>query len=310
MLKDLQAPKGALVIMDAGIATEENIIWLSSHGYRYLVVSRERHRQFDADQALAVTTASGETVHCQKVLDEDAKEVRLYCRSEARAEKERAMTQSFSTRFESALTKIAEGLTRPKTEKRVDKLWQRIGRLQQQHHGIGQHYAIEVQFDESGEKATGLTWQRQAVNGTMATHPGVYCLRSNEITWNAEKLWQTYIMLTDLEAVFRSLKSELGLRPVYHRKEERVDGHLFITVLAYQLVQIIRRRLHEKDIHASWQALRQTMSMQYRVTASFRRADGGATHIRKATRAETDQWVIYHALNLNSAPGGVCKTFV
>lgn len=144
----------------------------------------------------------------------------------------------------------------------------------------------------------------------MATHPGVYCLRSNEIDWDAEKLWRTYIMLTDLEAVFRSLKSELGLRPVYHQKEQRVDGHLFITVLAYQFVQVIRRQLHEKNIHASWRTLRQIFSNQSRVTASFLRSDGRATHIRKATRAEPEQLAIYNALNINPAPGGTCKTII
>ena len=143
----------------------------------------------------------------------------------------------------------------------------------------------------------------------MLTHPGVYCLRSNETTWDADKLWHTYIMLTDLEAVFRSLKSELGLRPVYHHKEERTDGHLFITVLAYQFVQVIRRHLHDCQIDGSWRTLRQTLSGQCRVTASFRRADGGAMHIRKATRAEPDQLAIYRALNVDPAPGGISKTF-
>ena len=58
----------------------------------------------------------------------------------------------------------------------------------------------------------------------MATHPGVYCLRSNEVDWDEEKLWRTYPMRTDLESVFRSLKSELGLRPVFHSKEMRGTG--------------------------------------------------------------------------------------
>ncbi len=142
----------------------------------------------------------------------------------------------------------------------------------------------------------------------MLTHPGVYCLRSNEIEWDAEKLWYTYIMLTDLEAVFRSLKSELGFRPVYHHKEDRIDGHLFITVLAYQFVQVIRRHLGNCHINASWSSIRQTLSGQCRVTASFRRADGGAIHIRKATRAEPEQLLIYQALNINPAPGGISKT--
>ena len=117
-------------------------------------------------------------------------------------------------------------------------------------------------------------------------------------------------MLTDLEAVFRSLKSELGLRPVFHSKEERADGHLFITVLAYQFVQIIRRHLKKSGIDLSWNSIRQIMAGQCRVTASFRRADGRALHVRKATRAEPEQLAIYRALNLDSAPGGVCKTIV
>jgi transposase len=310
MLKGLDAPPGALVVMDAGIATEENICWLSAHRYRYLVVSRERSRQFDAEQAVELTTASGNSVQCQTVRSDDGQEVRLYCHSDARAEKEHAMAQRFSTRFETALTKIAEGLQRPKTEKRIDRLWERIGRLKAKHHGIGQHYQIECQPDESGEKAIGLTWVRQPVEGTLLTHPGVYCLRSNETDWDAEKLWRTYSMLTDLEAVFRSLKSELGLRPIYHHKEERVDGHLFITVLAYQFVQVIRRHLHDQTIALSWRSIRLTMSRQCRVTASFRRAEGGATHIRKATRAEPEQLIIYNALAINPAPGGSCKTII
>lgn len=309
MLNTLNAPKGALVVMDAGIATQANIDWLIANGYRYLVVSRERNRQFDLEQAVGLTTASGDTVHCQKVLSEDGKEVRLYCHSKTRGLKEQAMAHAFSTRFETALDNLDKGLQRPRTEKRPDKLWQRIGRLKEKHNGIGQHYAIELHVDESGEKAIGLSWSKQPVTGTMLTHPGVYCLRSNETEWDAEKLWRTYIMLTDLEAVFRSLKSELGLRPVYHHKEDRVDGHFFITVLAYQFVQVIRRHLGNCQIDASWNSIRQTLSGQCRVTASFRRADGGALHLRKATRAEPEQLAIYRALNINPAPGGISKTF-
>lgn len=137
-----------------------------------------------------------------------------------------------------------------------------------------------------------------------------YCLRSNQTDWNSEQLWHTYIMLTDLEAVFRSLKSELGLRPVYHHKEERVDGHLFITVLAYQFVQIIRKRLQAHGIEGRWSTLRDILGVQCRVTASFRRTDGRSLHVRKATRPETELAEIYQALNLNPLPGGIQKTIV
>lgn len=159
----------------------------------------------------------------------------------------------------------------------------------------------------SGDKVTQLRWERSVVPGTMADQPGVYCLRSNELSWDAEKLWRTYILLTDLESVFRSLKTELGLRPVFHSKEGRADGHLFITVLAYQCVQVLRLKLKEAGIHDSWTSLRQVLTVQRRVTASFSRADGRTVHVRKSTVAEPQLRKIYDALGVNSLPGGAKK---
>ena len=92
---------------------------------------------------------------------------------------------------------------------------------------MAQHYSIEVHTDESGRKATEVSWKRQPRQGSMSTHPGVYCLRSNQTDWDEESLWRTNTTLTDVEAVFRSLKSELGLRPIYHHKPVRSEGHLF-----------------------------------------------------------------------------------
>ena len=310
MLNALKVPKGALVIMDAGIAKEENLTWLRDNHYRYLAVSREKSRQFDAEQAVAIDNAGGETVRLQKVVDEDAQEVRLYCHSEGRERKEQAIAKRFADKFEAALQKLHEGLSKPRCEKKVAKLWERIGRLKEKSRGMGQHYHIEIQADESGEKAIAITWEQRPITDTLLTDPGVYCLRSNVLDWDEEKLWRTYIMLTDLEAVFRSLKSELGLRPVYHHTEERVDGHLFITVLAYQFVQIIRKRLAEHGIHARWQTLRAMFNVQQRITTTFRRADGLTLHVRTTTRAEPEQLAIYQALELNPSPGGTKKMVV
>ena len=141
----------------------------------------------------------------------------------------------------------------------------------------------------------------------MATHPGVYCLRSNELTWDEARLWRTYTMLTDLESVFRSLKSELGLRPVFHSKESRSDGHLFITVLAYQCVQAIRTTLKKAGINDSWSQLRRTLLVQQRVTTSLRRKDGRTIHLRKSTLVEPELMAIYQTLQINPAPGGTKK---
>jgi len=307
MLTGLAAPEGALVIMDRGVATEDNIGWLTAHHYRYLVVSRERNRQFDAEQAVDVVTASKSTVHIQRVVSEDGSEVRLFCHSEERQEKENAITQRFTKIFEEGLTKLAAGLQSPRGEKRRDKLLQRIGRLQEKSHGIGQHYRIETTPDETGNTVIGLTWERLPVAGSRLTHPGVYCLRTNELNWDETTLWQTYIMLTDLEAVFRSLKSELGLRPIYHQKENRTEGHLFITVLAYQAVQVLRRRLKLHGINESWGSLRKVFAGQCRVTATFKQRDGRTLHVRKTTMAESKLKRLYDVLGLSATPVGVRK---
>ena len=307
MLQRLDTPPGALIVMDRGLASEDNLAWLREQGYRYLVVSRERDRQFDAAAAIGIESARAEPIQLHRVPDEAGQEVRLYCYSEARAEKENAITRRFAERFEAGLQKIAEGLSKPWGEKRLSKLSERIGRLKEKSRGAGQHYVIELVPDPSGQKATALRFEKQPVKGSRLTHPGVYCLRSNETTWDAERLWRTFTMLTDLEAVFRSLKSELGLRPVFHRQENRVDGHLFITVLAYQFVQIIRRHLRDRGIEGRWSTLRDSLAGQCRVTATFQRADGRTLHVRKATRAEPEALAIYQALNLNPAPGGIVK---
>ena len=320
MLSALQAPKGALVVMDRGIATQDRITWLAEQGYRYLVVSRERKRTFDLASAMTVTTATQQPVHLHKVLSEDGQEARLYCYSEAREQKEKAIAERFAKRFENALTTLSEGLSRPRTQKRIDKIWQRIGRLKEKSHGVAQHYDIDVTSSADGTQALAINWRRQledcascrslSVNGSMLTHPGVYCLRSNQTDWDEETLWRTYITLTDLEAVFRSLKSELGLRPIYHHKALRTEGHLFITVLAYQLVQVIRRRLRQHGQSESWTLLRRILNGQQRITATFRRADDCALHVRKATVAETAQREIYQALGISESPGGIQKAVI
>ena len=308
MLTGLNAPAEAVVIMDRGIATEANIAWLVAHHYRYLVVNREQSRQFDDNQpVVTTTTASDEIIRMQRVLSLDGKEVRLYCHSEKRAEKEEAISGRFMERFEEGLTKLADCLTKPRGEKRYEKLAERIGRLKERCHGIGQHYTITLTPDESGTKASALTWEKTPVSGTMVTHPGVYCLRSNETGWDETTLWQTYTMLTDLEAVFRSLKSELGLRPIYHQTAERTQGHLFITVLAYQAVQVLRKQLKEGNQGSSWQRLREILSVQQRVTATFQKRNGNTLHIRKATVAEAKLKEIYGILKISATPGGTKK---
>jgi transposase len=117
-------------------------------------------------------------------------------------------------------------------------------------------------------------------------------------------------MLTDLKAVFRCLKSVLGLRPVFHHKTDRVSAHLFISVFAYYLMHTIRFQLKACAINLSWEGLRRQLAGQDRVTVQFKRADGRTLHIRKTTRAESRQQRIYDALGISDRPGKIEKTII
>jgi transposase len=310
MLRQLQAPDGALVIMDAGIASEENLQWLTANNYNYLVVSRERKHDIDMKQTSAIESATGHRIHLQRQPGEHQGEIKLACWSEQRAMKDQGIDENFRKKYEAELRKISEGLGKPGFTKKRDALNQRIGRLKEKCKRVSAHYSIEMKTDEATDHVTSLTWEYQPQPASKQTHPGVYKLRTTLTDWSDENLWRTYTMLTDLESVFRSLKSELGMRPVYHHKEERCDGHLFITVLAYQAVQVIRKKLKEHGINESWASLRETLSQQSRITATFKQRDGRTLHIRQATRPEETLSNLYSKLGIDPAPGGLQKMVI
>ena len=310
MLTGLQATQGAVIVLDAGIATEDNISWLKAHDYRYLVVSRKRKRLFNAEDAVMVKLTPDQEVRVQKVINEESGEIELYCHSKAREKKEQAMQDRFAERFEVKLKKLAEGLLIKGRTKNYGKVMSRIGRLKEKFASAAQHYQIEVIKDSESDNAIAIEWQRDDKPGSQATHPGVYCLRTNIEEWDEDRLWHTYTLLTDLEAVFRSLKSELGLRPIYHHKTDRISGHLFISLLAYHLVHTIRVQLKANGITSSWEELRRTLSNRVRVTASFQTRAGKNIHVRKSTRAEPHQQILYDALRISSQAGPVRRTIV
>ena len=298
------------VVMDAGIATEGNIDWLKEHQYPYLVVSRKKYREFDETAAVVVKEDDDCTVKVQKVVDEETKETLLYCHSSMREKKDQAISDRFMNRFLEALQQLNNGLHKKKCLKRYDKVMVKIGRLREKYSRVAKLYTIDVEKDDSTGNATKISWMQTLPQNTTDTHPGVYCLRTSQADWDEATLWKTYTMLTDLEAVFRSLKSELGLRPVHHQIADRVTGHLFITVLAYHLVHAIRYRLKQVDNNASWSSLRTVLSTQNRVTVSMKCRDGHTVHVRKSTRPEAKQQEIYSALGIKSCPGRTIKTAI
>jgi transposase len=347
MLKGLSAPKGALVVLDRGIACEANLTWLHEHDYRYLVMGRGRKAQSTSQ---VLETASGGKVHIERVecpvkfdtvaaaendvenskaasksssaengeeasksskikADKAPKktriEARLYCYSEARASKESAITQQTRKRFEARLQGIIASLSKPRGNKSTERINQRIGRLREAFPSVARHYTIEVTSENDIVSAIILSYAPN--DNSKATLPGHYELRCNDLSLDAETLWRTYVQLTELEAVFRSLKSELGLRPIYHRLDNRCKAHLWISVLAYQCVQFLRTKLKAKGIDSSWVSLRNMLSQQTRVTASFAAKEGGTLHVRKATTPDANAQAIYTALGLAHKPGKVTR---
>lgn len=295
------------VVLDAGIATEDNITWLTEHNYRYIVVSRKRKREFCEQEAVVIKSTDECTISAHKKINEETGETELYCHSTRREEKEQAILDLSSTRFEEELKKLHAGLHKKGCTKKYDKVIEKLGRLKEKFSRSAQHYKVSVKKDEATGNASKVTWTRENKQNTQASHPGVYCLRTNHTQLDESTLWHTYTMLTDLEAVFRSLKSELGLRPVHHQITRRVTGHLFITLLAYHLVHSIRYRLKQHDIHSSWDGLKRQLEGQIRSTTSMKCESGEILHIRKSTAPEPRQKRIYDALRLQRSPGKLVR---
>ena len=309
MLTSLGAPLGATVVMDAGIATEANLTWLRAQGYHYVVVSRLRERQFDPALAIEVQSAGDVTIKIQRVLDAQGHAL-LYCHSPAREQKDRAIDAAKAAGFEAVLLKLVAGLSKPRGTRDVARIMERLGRAKQRFSRAAQHYQVEVAKDDTGTQVRAITWTKRIKPGSAAMHPGVYCLRTTLVELDDATLWRTYTMLTNLESVFRSLKTDLGLRPVFHQIDRRVEGHLFISVLAYHFVHTLRLQLKARGIEDSWQTLRETLATQQRVTATLQRRDGRAVHVRKATRPEPHHQKINEILGLAPNPGGTHRVLV
>jgi transposase len=301
-----------VIIMDAGIASAENIAWLIERGYHYLVVSRERHVIDPRSQESAVLVRETERskVTVYREIDAETKETRLYCHSDQKAKKEQAIRNRFHVHLEEALDKLNTGLDKKGTIKSYAKILERIGRLREKNSRVAQDYHIEVIADDEKNNAIRIEWKREQQSEQKDQHCGVYCLRTNIPDWSEEQLWTTYIMLTEIEATFRSLKTDLGLRPVFHHKEDRVTGHLFITLLAYHLVHTLRFQLKRQGIHLSWDSIRNLMSTQQRLTITLPTNDHKTIHLRTTTQAEARQKQLYAALSINPDPIGKCKTII
>jgi transposase len=298
------------IILDAGIATEDNIEWLKGEEYRYIVVSRKKKTAIPPDVSMVAVKQDDrdQTVLVEAGLskNKDADELELYCHSVEKEKKEEGIKNKFQERFEFELMKARNALDLKNGTKRYDKVLERIGRLKERYRSVARGYKIAVEKDRETDKAKDIKWSRKETEKTS----GVYCLRTNREDLDVQQIWDIYTMLTDIEDAFRCMKSELGLRPIHHQKEVRCDGHIFITVIAYHLMHTIRHKLRHRSVRFCWTTIRRQLSTQVRTTTTMKREDNKVIRIRKSSKAEPVHEVIYDALNLSHRPGRIEKTIL
>lgn len=295
--------KKPIVVTDAGIGTQKNVQWLNDNGYHYIVVSRKRKPNISADMKMVkVRENDRRLVHaCIRVNASGEKE--MYCHSTAKEIKESGIKSRFEKRFEDSLKEVKNALNKKHGTKKYEKVLEKIGRLKEKYRRVARRYDISVEKDDGTGNAININWQMKQIDDTS----GYYVLRSNLTDQNEKEVFDIFTMLLDLEDAFRSMKSELGLRPVHHQSEYRCDGHLFITVLAYHVLHSIRLQLKVHGITHSWSTIRGRLSTHVRVTTSMKRSDGKMLFIRKTAKPEDCHIKIYDALGLSHRPGKTSK---
>jgi hypothetical protein len=139
--------KGSIVVLDAGITSQDNLDWLKEHSYRYIVVSRERYKERPElnDGAVIVKDKTADQVMAKQLEGPDTGEIRLYCHSEKREKKDQAIRTQFNRRFEEKLNVLNEGLSKKRTTKQLEKIYERVGRLKEKHTKISSDYDIEIE---------------------------------------------------------------------------------------------------------------------------------------------------------------------
>ncbi len=288
------------IVLDAGIATEENLTWLRKNRYTYVVSARQDPPVVEFEGQLVSVGDQHDLVKAALISQDGNEENWLYCESEAKAAVASGMKKKFRKRFEDDLQKLANGLSKPKGRKKHNKVLERVGRLKEKHKRISGCYEVNAIPSEDGLTTIAVEWK--VIEEKMQEKlTGSYFLRTNRTDLEAKELWQLYNVLKSVEDAFRFMKSSLGLRPVYHQKEHRVDGHLWITILAYHLIQHCRHQLIRKGINYLWQTIRNIMITRVRVTVRAKTTEGRVLYHRSTTKAEGEQIEIYRALGLSSS---------
>jgi len=296
---------GATIVVDRGMAFDENLAQIRSRGLHYLVAGRQPERNAWLDELEnddgwdeLLRTPSPRNPYQKKSrvevkFQQKGDQVYVLCRSEGRQDKDQAIRDKHEAKLLGDLAKLQQRVAKGRLKKE-DKIQQAIGRVMERYPRVARYYQITYDAD-----AKQLVWTERADKKALATKlDGTYVLKTDRQDLTADEIWRIYILLTRVENAFRDMKSPLMERPIFHQLEHRTQTHIFLCVLAYHLLVAIEHRFVQAGIYTSWRTLRQQLSTHQIVTVVLPTPDGHVLKIRNATTPEPEHRQIYATLRI------------
>jgi transposase len=276
-----------IVVMDAGIATEANLQMVKAKGYHYLCVSRSKLKDYQAvagKLTVLMETKSKRQVRLKAVASSGQTDYYMEVASEDKWQTANSMRTQFEQRFEEDLRKIAEALDRKGGVKKTDKVHQRIGRARERYPSIQYYYDIEVTTSADKAIATSMQWQKNEERYAQKDASlGIYFLRTSLLLEDEVTIWNIYNTIREIESTFRTLKTDLDLRPVYHKSDNGTLAHLHLGILAYWLVNTIRCKLKAHGVNSHWSEIVRIGNTQKIITTHGTNRAGCLIGVRKCS---------------------------
>ena len=294
-----------LVCLDAGIATEDNLRKIKENGYNYLCVSRTRLTDYEISegcQSVKVLDTRKQEITLRQVKHEADGDYYLEINSPAKAVKESSMNRQWRERFEQELTKARDALGRKGGKKTYEKVIERVGRAIQKYPSIAKYYVIDYYRDESNPKNMADIQWRIAVPENVDRQSGIYFLRTNVESLDEKSTWDYYNLIREIECTNRQLKTDLNLRPIYHKKDDCSDAHLFLGLLSYWIVNAIRYKLKQTGENCFWTEIVRRMSTQKAITTEGINALGEKVSLRLCSEPSKAAEDIYERLKYRKMP--------
>lgn len=289
-----------IVVMDAGIATEANLKILNQQKYQYLVVSRTKLKDYQILQqgkATCLLTKSKKLIRLTEVQSEKHTDRFFKVESLDKGLKEQGIKNRLEQGYEQQLQLIQKSLTKPRGIKKPDKVQQRIGRAKQKYPSIHYLYHIHLDIDSNTQTVKNLYWQKDIEKAAEAKNKmGVYFLRTNLEQTDEALGWMIYNTIREIESTFRVLKTDLDLRPIYHKNDNSTMAHLHLGLLAYWLVNTIRYQLKQAGITDDWKEIKRKASTQKSVLTTAQNSYDVLIQIKRCTEPSEDLKKIHDAL--------------